>query len=155
MSLDLPADCVTDVRPPPASGPSAEPHDVGVLLVDDQQSFLAAAGAVVVASPGFSCVGRATSGDEAIELVKARAPDLVLVDVRMPDMDGTEVALAIAKLRPAPVTILLSGADRPDIAADPGAYGAAAFVPKEQFGPERLRELWAAHGRSPEGHKRV
>lgn len=120
--------------------------DVGVLVVDDQPAFRSAASAVIQFTPGFRLVGQVGSGEEAIEFVAQHAPDLVLLDVRMPKLDGVATARAIARIQRTTVTVLVSADKHPDIAADPRAHGAAAFLPKEKLGPRMLRELWATRG---------
>jgi two-component system, NarL family, invasion response regulator UvrY len=123
----------------------ADPHnDVGVLIVDDAPVFLGAASAVIRSTPGFRVAGEALSGEAAIELVTQLAPALVLLDVRMPGLDGVATARLIAQIEPAPITVLVSADEDPAIAADPRAHGAAAFLQKRTLGPGKLRELWAA-----------
>lgn len=119
--------------------------DVSVLIVDDASVFRSAARAVIQSTPGFRVVGEAQSGEEAIELVTEHAPALVLLDVRMPGLDGIATARLIAQIKPAPITVLISSDQAPEIAADPRAHGAAAFLLKQSLGPRKLRELWAAH----------
>jgi DNA-binding NarL/FixJ family response regulator len=108
--------------------------EVGVLTVDDQEYFLAAAREVIEATPGFSVAGEAMSGSEALELLE-RDPgaQLALVDVRMPGMDGVECAALMRQARPELAVVLISSGDVP---------GAER---KEDFGPARLRELWQRH----------
>ena len=65
---------------------------VGVLGVDDQSIFLDVARDVVAATPGFRWVGSASSGEEALDAVRVLEPEFVLLDVRMPGMDGIETA---------------------------------------------------------------
>jgi two-component system invasion response regulator UvrY len=120
-------------------------RDVDVLIVDDAPVFRSAASAVIGATSGFRVVGEAGSGQEAIELVAQHAPALVLLDVRMPGLDGVATARLIAQIRPAPITVLVSADEDPAIAANPGAHGAAAFLQKRTLGPDKLYELWAAH----------
>ena len=122
--------------------------DVTVLIVDDAPVFRSAASAVIQAIPGFRVVGEARSGEEAIELVTQYAPALVLLDVRMPGLDGVATARLIAQIQPSPITVLVSADQDPAIATDPGAHGAAAFLQKRTLGPGKLREVWAAHGMS-------
>jgi DNA-binding NarL/FixJ family response regulator len=108
-----------------------------VLVADDHEPFRRAARAVVAAAPGFTLVGEARSGEEAVELAAALQPDLVLLDVRMPGIGGAEAARRIA----APLVVLVS--THPAV----GIICAAPllFLPKEDFGPSALRALW--HGR--------
>ena len=77
---------------------------IGVLTVDDQPLFRSAAAAVVDATPGFEAVGEASSGEEALRLSSELRPDLVLLDVRMPGIDGIETARRLAATRPETVT---------------------------------------------------
>jgi DNA-binding NarL/FixJ family response regulator len=129
----------------PVGGDADPQNDVSVLIVDDAPVSLSAASAVVRSTRGFQVVGEALSGEEAIKLVTEHAPALVLLDVRMPGLDGVATARLIAQMQPAAITVLVSADENPAIAADPGAHGAAAFLQKRTLGPDKLRELWAAH----------
>src|SRR6201989_1203420 len=70
----------------------SEERMIRVLTVDDQAVFRRVARDVIEASPGFESVGQAGSGEHALRIVEELAPDLVLLDVRMPGMSGIEVA---------------------------------------------------------------
>ncbi len=63
---------------------------VRVLIVDDQEPFRAVAREVVEAAGDFEVVGEAASGEESVDLAQALRPDLVLMDVNLPGMDGTD-----------------------------------------------------------------
>ena len=65
---------------------------VRVLTVDDQAVFRGVARDVIEATAGFEAIGEAANGEEALEAVERLAPQLVLLDVRMPGLDGVEVA---------------------------------------------------------------
>ena len=123
---------------------------VGVLGVDDQVVFLEVARDVVAATPGFSWVGGASSGEEALDAVEELAPEFVLLDVRMPGMDGLETARRIADSHPDVVVVLISVEASPALRAAIEASGAATLVRKQEFGPAMLRRLWQAHGK-PDG----
>jgi two-component system, NarL family, invasion response regulator UvrY len=116
---------------------------VGVLTVDDQQVFLSAAREVIEATPGFTSVGEASCGEDAIALVEERSPQLVLMDVRMPGMDGIETTRRIKAAHPELVVVLISLDPTPRAAA---GSGAAELVRKQDFGSRLLRRLWVAHG---------
>ena len=75
---------------------------VRVLIVDDQPFFRAAAREVVEAMPGFETVGEAISGSAAVDAVGELHPDLVLLDIRMPGMDGIEASELITAKHPGP-----------------------------------------------------
>jgi two-component system invasion response regulator UvrY len=117
---------------------------VGVLAVDDQTIFLDVARDVVAATPGFHWVGGATSGEEALDAVSELAPELVLLDVRMPGMDGIETAQRIRERHPDVVVVLISVDESPAIESS----GAAALVRKREFGPAMLRRLWRTYSKS-------
>jgi DNA-binding NarL/FixJ family response regulator len=120
-------------------------RQVTVLTVDDQQVFLRAARELVCATPGFEHVGQATSGLEALELASALEPDLVLLDVRMPDMDGLETARRLHAANPDAVVVLVSMGDVPELAAEPSP-GVATHLRKQALSSRALRDVWDAHG---------
>jgi DNA-binding NarL/FixJ family response regulator len=120
---------------------------VGVLTVDDQEVFRELARLVVEATPGFESLGEVASGEEALAAVEDLNPDLVVVDVRMPGMDGIETARRIAAAQPETVVVLISVEDPIDIPSAAEASGTVALVRKEDFKPALLQDLWAAHGR--------
>jgi DNA-binding NarL/FixJ family response regulator len=117
---------------------------VRVLIADDQAPFRRAAGSVLGSSPDFELVGEAISGEEAVMLVDSLAPDVVLMDIKMPGIGGIEAARAIAALRPHTLTILLSTYREQDLPADARTCGAAAYLHKSDFAAHALRELWDA-----------
>ena len=119
---------------------------VGVLTVDDQAVFRAAARNVIDATPGFEPAGDAASGPEALELFSRVRAQLALVDVRMPGMGGVETARLLRTADPALVVVLISLEDAASLPFSTSACGAAALVRKQDFCPTLLRELWAAHG---------
>src|SRR3954453_21012961 len=116
------------------------PRDVGVLIVDDQPFFRSAAREVVGALPGFHAVAEAASGPEAVAAVGELHPELVLLDVRMPGMDGIEAARQITASHPATVVILISIEDTLGVPSNAQTCGAAAVIRKQDFGPSVLRE---------------
>jgi two-component system, NarL family, invasion response regulator UvrY len=119
---------------------------VAVLGVDDQPMFLDVAREVVAATPGFEWIGEAASGAEALDAVTKLSPRLVLLDVRMPGMDGIQTAERISERHPDVVIVLLSIEDSPTLTPAATASGAATLVRKREFGPAMLRRLWSLHG---------
>ncbi|VXA98612.1 response regulator transcription factor [Aeromicrobium sp. 9AM] len=118
---------------------SHEP-DVRVLVVDDQEPYRRAMQAVVDATDGFTVVGTAATGEESVEAARDLLPELVLMDVNLPGIDGVEATRRILAAGDGPVVVLLSTYDRDDVDLD--GSGAAEYVPKGAFGPDRLIEAW-------------
>jgi DNA-binding NarL/FixJ family response regulator len=114
---------------------------VWVLAVDDQRPFREAAHRVVDATAGFAWAGEAGSGEEAVAFVRERAPDIVIMDVRMPDMDGIEAARLVAAECPGVTVLLVSAEPLASPAVDLLRSRAAAFSSKQTFGPALLRLL--------------
>ena len=117
---------------------------VSVLIVDDQAPFLGAMSAVIEETDGFQVVAHATSGEEAVVTASALLPDLVLMDVNLPGIDGLEATRRLRGRTSPPVVLLLSTYDEDAGARFIAECGAAAYVTKSAFGPERLREAWTA-----------
>jgi two-component system, NarL family, invasion response regulator UvrY len=128
------------------SAPLQEPTGVGVLVVDDQASFRRAALEVVGATLGFEPLGEAASGEEALLLAADLRPELILLDVRMPVMDGIETARRLSTEHPGGVIVLISIDDPSDLPDEVGSCGANALIRKQDFGSLALRRLWDAHG---------
>lgn len=122
------------------------PPAVSVLIVDDQAPFRGAARAVVGATKGFTIVGEAESGEEAVELVDRLQPGLVLMDINMGGIDGIEATRQITAAHPETMVVLVSTYAVADLAADARSCGAAAYVHKEELAPRVLKELWASGG---------
>ena len=118
---------------------------VGVLAVDDQPVFLDAARDVVAATQGFRWVAGVTCGEEALAVIDEDEPALVLLDVRMPGMDGFETAHRISERHPDVVVVLISVEESAAISAAVEKSGAVALVRKQEFGPSMLRRLWQTY----------
>lgn len=89
---------------------------VRVLVVDDSDVFRNVMSAVVAATPGFEVVGGGSSGHEALSLVDSLGPQLVLLDLYMPELDGIETARRIRRRSPDTVVLLLTAARRAHLA---------------------------------------
>jgi len=117
-----------------------------VLIVDDQMPFRMAARSVVGVTPGFTVVGEAESGEEAVEQADALEPGVVLMDINMPGIGGIEATRRITTAHPGVRVILLSTYDADDLPADARTCGAVGYVHKEQFGPDVLTREWPGDG---------
>jgi two-component system invasion response regulator UvrY len=118
---------------------------VPVLIVDDQAPFRRAAHAVISATEGFTVVGEAESGEEAVEMAAELQPGLVLMDINLPGINGIEATRRITAEHPDAVVVLLSTYQAADLPGDSESCGAAAYVHKEEFGPEVIRTVWRNH----------
>jgi len=115
--------------------------DVRVLVVDDQEPFRLAMTAVVEATDGFVGLGTAASGEESLVAAADLRPDLVLMDVNLPGIDGVEATRMLTSGESPPVVVLLSTYDEDEFSHS--GCGATSYVPKGSFGPERLVQAWA------------
>jgi two-component system, NarL family, invasion response regulator UvrY len=118
----------------------ASPHQV--VVVDDQAPFRLAAKAVLRRLDCFELAGEASSGTEAVGLVDRLQPELVLMDINMPGMNGIEATRRIVSAHPDVMVILCSTYDVEDLPPDALESGARAYVNKERFGTDTLRRLW-------------
>jgi DNA-binding NarL/FixJ family response regulator len=118
---------------------------VRVLIVDDQEPFRQAARAVVELTDGFEVVGEAETGEAAVERTRELQPDLVLMDVNLPGIDGLEATRRILGGSDGRVVVLMvSTYEAEEYAPRAAEAGAAAYIPKSEFEPDRLTEAWAA-----------
>ena len=118
---------------------------VPVLVVDDQAFFRSAAQAVLAVTPGFTAVGEADSGEEAIIRVEELRPGLVLMDIHLPGINGIEATRRIRGAHPGTAVLLLSTYRAEDLPADARDCGAIAYLHKEDFEPELLERIWVEH----------
>ena len=121
------------------------PEPIRVLLIDDQELFREGVRVMVDAQDGMEVVGTAADGLEAVRLVDELAPDVVLMDIRMPEMDGVEATRQIflpdhAARRETPVrVVVLTTFNLDDRAATAIRYGASGFLLKDTT-PLMLRD---------------
>lgn len=114
---------------------------ITVLIVDDHPSFRASARAMLE-SEGFQVVGEAEDGASALEAVRALAPDVVLLDVQLPDMTGFDVCAAIdGSNGNAPEIILVSSRDAVDYGELVTSSCACGFVPKGELSGDLVAAL--------------
>jgi CheY-like chemotaxis protein len=114
-----------------------------VLLVDDNSDFRRAA-RQLLERHGFAVVAEAETGISGIEQAKEHRPDLVLVDVQLPDIDGFEVAKRLAQLQVPPAVILTSSLDGSDFGALVASSAALGFVPKAELSASAIEALLSA-----------
>jgi len=117
---------------------------VRVLIVDDQAPFRSAARLVVDLADGFEVVGEADSAEAALGGLDGWAPDLVLMDVQMPGMDGLAATREVVARMPACRVLVLSTYEAEDYERGAIEAGAIGFVSKSDFTPDVLSDRWTA-----------
>jgi DNA-binding NarL/FixJ family response regulator len=110
---------------------------IRVLVIDDSAAFLTAATEVVVAAEGFELAGVAQSGEEGVEFALVSRPDLALIDLNMPGIDGRETAARIADESPETITFLMTATP-----GSTGQSGADDLFDKRDLSPALLAEIW-------------
>jgi DNA-binding NarL/FixJ family response regulator len=123
--------------------------DVRVLIVDDQLPFREASRLVVEMTDGFEVAGEAENGEEGVELAETLRPDLVLMDVQMPGIDGLEATRRVCELADPPPVVVMSTHESGDYQQTALEAGAFAFLPKSEFSMDALEGVWreiAGHG---------
>lgn len=111
-----------------------------VVIVDDHPEFRESASALLE-SEGFSVIGEAADGDQAIAAVERLRPQVVLLDIQLPDLDGFAVAERLAQTSDPPRVVLISS--REATAYGPRLEGAAArgFISKRELSGTALAAL--------------
>ena len=122
---------------------------VEVLVVDDQEPFLAAARFVIGATPGFRVAGEARTGEEAVDVASSLQPALVLMDINLPGISGIEATRRVLSASPDTAVILMSTYPADDLPDDARACGAKAYVHKEDLTPDVL--VAVVEGTQPAG----
>ena len=120
--------------------PEAHPR-LAVLVVDDQAPFRSAMRAVVGMVKGWQVVGEAGSGEEAVELAGQLAPDVILMDINLPGINGIEATRAITSGAPQIRVVLLSTYAEDDLPDDARRCGATGYIRKEDLTPRLLRTV--------------
>jgi DNA-binding NarL/FixJ family response regulator len=120
--------------------PLGVPSRVRVLVVDDNDAFRESL-ASLLDGEEMEIIGQACSGSEAIEMVRALAPDVVLMDVRMPEMDGIEATRRLKALQPSLGVVALTGFEEQRTVRDMLVAGASGYVLKDSDGDEIINAI--------------
>ncbi len=136
----------------------ASPHEPGLtrtarrVLVAEDDALIRLDLVEILSEEGYAVVGEAGDGEQAVELAERLRPDVIMMDVKMPKMDGIDAASIIAERRIAPVVILTAFSQRELVerARDAGAmaylvkpFGRGDLVPAVELAVSRFRELTA------------
>jgi len=109
---------------------SCERHSCTVVLCDDQAGFRQLVAVVLGLEPGIEVIGEAGDGQEAIELAERLRPDVLLLDIAMPEMDGLEALPRVREVSPETQVVMLTGVTAESIRERALAAGASAFIEK-------------------------
>lgn len=115
---------------------------VRVLIVDDQPPFRDAAKVVFDLLDRFDVVGEAGSGEEAVSLVTQLQPDLVVMDINLPGMNGVDTTREVTTAHPDTVVVLVSTYEANALPRGAASCGALAYIHKEQFDPDLVEQVW-------------
>jgi DNA-binding NarL/FixJ family response regulator len=108
-----------------------------VLVIDDHAGFRAIARTILEAA-GYEVVAEADDGESGVAAATRTMPDLALVDIQLPDIDGFEVARRLLESGSSPAIVLVSSRDRSDFGSLVESSGANGFVPKAEISAESL-----------------
>ena len=113
-----------------------------ILIVDDHAGFRATV-RLLLEGDGYEVVGEAVDGRSAIAAARALLPDVVLLDVQLPDMDGFSVAARLRELPQQPAVVLTSTRDQSDYGRALPSTDARGFVPKAELSGAQIAALVA------------
>jgi DNA-binding NarL/FixJ family response regulator len=111
-----------------------------LLIVDDHAGFRSLARRLLT-SDGFEVVGEAADGHAAVAAARQLWPDVVLLDVQLPDIDGFEVTRRLRQNSVGPAVVLTSSRDRNDYGGRVDRSGARGFIPKAELSGVAVRAL--------------
>lgn len=120
-------------------GEPADPNE-RVLIVDDHESYRQIARQILTAG-GLLVVGEAADGAEAIQACEALHPNIVVLDIQLPDIDGFTVATTLASLADAPAVVLVSSRSRTDYGSRIEDCGAQGYIAKAELSGDAIRRL--------------
>jgi DNA-binding NarL/FixJ family response regulator len=122
---------MTADRPGPATTAADAATSTRMLVADDQELVRAGFCVILGAAEGIEVAGEAADGEQAVALAAALAPDVVLMDIRMPGMDGLAAARLITARQPSPKVVMLTTFDLDDYVYEALRAGASGFLLKD------------------------
>jgi DNA-binding NarL/FixJ family response regulator len=129
-----------------ADGDVTDGGPIRVLVVDDHQTFAELLALALAGQPSLRYVGHARNAAEALRLVGEVQPDVVLMDVQLPDVDGITVTERLLALYPAIRVVVLTAYTEPALVARAATAGASGFLTKDGALGDVLHALHTAHG---------
>ena len=122
---------------------------VRVLIADDQRLFAEALRAILGTEPGVAVVGLAESGTDAVRQTAELEPDVVLMDISMPGLDGFEATRRILAQRPATQVLMVTGSDAHQDVDAARIAGAAGYVTKDRIAAELVSAIFDVSDSAP------
>ena len=119
---------------------------VRVLIADDHRLFAEALEAVLSSEARIDVVGRASDGGEAVELARRLQPDLVILDISMPVLDGFEAAAALQGLQHPPAVLMLTGSNASEDIDRARRAGAKGYITKDAIAARLVDAIITAAG---------
>ncbi len=119
---------------------------IRVLIADDHRLFAEALEAILAGESRIEVVGRARNGAEAVELSLGLEPDVVLMDISMPVMDGIEATRRIREARPDACVVMLTGSNAAADVDRSREAGAAGYVTKDRIASQLVEAIVEAAG---------
>src|SRR5262245_32496736 len=117
------------------------PGHVRVIIADDQRLFAEALAAILSTDGRISVVARAENGRGALDLAREHEPDVVLMDIAMPVMDGIQATRAIRDEVPRARVVMVTGSAATDDVSRARSAGASAYVTKDQIAGDLVRAI--------------
>jgi DNA-binding NarL/FixJ family response regulator len=117
------------------------PSKITVLIADDHRLFADALEAILASDGRFEVVGKAHDGESAVRLAGTTKPDVVLMDIAMPGVDGVEATRRIRKRRKSTAVLILTGSNARNDVDRARRAGAAAYVTKDRIASQLVEAI--------------
>jgi two-component system nitrate/nitrite response regulator NarL len=120
---------------------AAMPHTIDVLIVDDEPLFTEMVEAMLGSEDGISVIGRAVHGQEAVRLAQRLDPDVIVMDISMPVMNGIDATREIREADPQARVLILTGGSSIVEIDEARKAGAAGYLTKDRIANELVAEI--------------
>lgn len=122
-----------------------EADKTNILIVDDQSLVREGIASLLAIQPGINVLGTAENGQEAVQFVQQKQPDVILMDIRMPVMDGIAAAEAILNINPSQVILMLTTLEDEEYIVKSLKVGARGYLLKDMLAADLAQAVRSAH----------